>query len=142
MSELAVGPVNRYVFLTSFQVLLLLLIQELHFENHSCGVQGDTIQLLKNNFSMCAGVLDLKHISGRNSTVQRRVCLQQNVEFPSNKSAWNAGDAPGAIGSIPRLGRFPGKGNGNPLQYSCLENPIDRGLVGYSPLGLKTVGHH
>ena len=30
-------------------------------------------------------------------------------------------------GSIPRLGRFPGEGNGNPLQYSCLENPMARG---------------
>ena len=53
MSELAVGPVNRYVFLTSFQVLLLLLVQELHFENHGCGVQGDNIQLLKNITSPC-----------------------------------------------------------------------------------------
>ena len=35
----------------------------------------------------------------------------------------NAGDP----GSIPGSGRFPGKGNGNPLQYSCLENPKDRG---------------
>ena len=30
-------------------------------------------------------------------------------------------------GSIPGTGRFPGEGNGNPLQYSCLENPKDRG---------------
>ena len=30
-------------------------------------------------------------------------------------------------GSIPGLGRSPGKGNGNPLQYSCLDNPMDRG---------------
>ena len=30
-------------------------------------------------------------------------------------------------GSVPRLGRFPGGGHGNPLQYSCLENPMDRG---------------
>ena len=35
----------------------------------------------------------------------------------------NAGD----LDSIPGLGRFPGGGNGNPLQYSCLENPTDRG---------------
>ena len=35
----------------------------------------------------------------------------------------NAGDA----GSIPGSGRSLGKGNGNPLQYSCLENPMDRG---------------
>ena len=38
----------------------------------------------------------------------------------------NAGDARG-MGSIPGLGRFPGEGNGNPLQYSCLENPMERG---------------
>ena len=37
--------------------------------------------------------------------------------------ACNLGD----LGSIPGLGRFPGKGNGNPVQYSCLENPMDRG---------------
>ena len=45
----------------------------------------------------------------------------------------NAGDA-GDVGSFPGLGRFSGEGNGNPLQYSCLENPVDRVvLVGYSP---------
>ena len=38
-------------------------------------------------------------------------------------SAWNAGDP----GSIPGLGRSPGEGNGTPLQYSCLENPIEGG---------------
>ena len=37
--------------------------------------------------------------------------------------ACHAGD----LGSIPGLGRSPGEGNGNPLQYSCLENPMDRG---------------
>ena len=42
-------------------------------------------------------------------TVKRLVC--------------NAGD----LGSIPGLERCPGEGNGNPLQYSCLENPMDRG---------------
>ena len=38
----------------------------------------------------------------------------------------NAGDIRDT-GSIPGLGRPPGGGNGNPLQYSCLENPMDRG---------------
>ena len=38
----------------------------------------------------------------------------------------NAGDIRDAC-SIPGLGRSPGEGNGNPLQYSCLENPMDRG---------------
>ena len=46
------------------------------------------------------------------------------------ESACNVGD----LGSIPGLGRFPGGGHGNPLQYSCLENPHgQRSLVGYSP---------
>ena len=39
------------------------------------------------------------------------------------ESACNAGD----LGSIPGLGGSPGRGHGNPLQYSCLENPTDRG---------------
>ena len=38
-------------------------------------------------------------------------------------SVYNAGD----LGSIPGSGRFPGEGNGNPLQYYCLENPMDKG---------------
>ena len=40
-------------------------------------------------------------------------------------SAYNVGDP----GSIPGLGRSPGDGNGNPLQYSCLENPVDGGIL-------------
>ena len=38
------------------------------------------------------------------------------------ESAYEAGDQ----GSIPGIGRYPGEGNGNPLQYSCLENSMDR----------------
>ena len=34
------------------------------------------------------------------------------------------------MGSIPGLGRSPGEGHGNPLEYSCLENPMDRGAWG------------
>ena len=50
------------------------------------------------------------------------------------ESACNVGD----LGSIPGLGRSPGEGHGNPLQYSCLENPHgQRNLAGYSPWGHK-----
>ena len=42
------------------------------------------------------------------------------------ESVCNAGDP----GPIPGWGRSPGEGNGNPLQYSCLENPMDRGIWG------------
>ena len=49
------------------------------------------------------------------------------------ESAYSAGD----LCSIPGLGRSPGEGNGNPLQYSCLKNPMDRGAwqATYSPQG-------
>ena len=47
---------------------------------------------------------------------------QNQVDFRLDfASAFNEGDP----GSIPGLGRSPGEGNGNPLQYSCLENPMD-----------------
>ena len=49
------------------------------------------------------------------------------MHFPGGSdgkaSVYNAGE----LGSIPGLGRSPGEGYGNPLQYSCLENPMDRG---------------
>ena len=44
-------------------------------------------------------------------------------------------------GPIPGSGRSPGEGNGKPLQYPCLENPMDRG-AGWAPVhGLQRVGH-
>ena len=54
------------------------------------------------------------------------------------ESACNVGD----LGSIPGLERSPGEGIGCPLQYSCLENPMDRGACpwGYSPQGCKGSG--
>ena len=57
-------------------------------------------------------------------------------DFPGGsdgkESAFNVGD----LGSIPGSGRFLGRGNGNPVQYSCLGNSMDRGAwVGCSPWG-------
>ena len=56
-----------------------------------------------------------------------KILLMPLTDFPSGSdckvSVYNASD----LGSIPGLGRFPGEGNGNPLQYSCLENPMDGG---------------
>ena len=48
-------------------------------------------------------------------------------DFPGGSVVKNLPANAGDTGSIPGSGRFPGKGDGNPLQYSCLENPIDRG---------------
>ena len=64
------------------------------------------------------------------------------MNFPSGSdgkaSASNAGDP----GSIPGLGRFPGEGNGNPLQYSCLENPWTEEPRGLWSMGSERVGHN
>ena len=58
--------------------------------------------------SSCAKLLYVRHFPGGSD---------------GKASACNVGD----LGSILGLGRSPGEGNGNPLQYSCLENPMDRG---------------
>ena len=64
------------------------------------------------------------------------ICSHSRLDFPGGSdckvSAYNTGDP----GSTPRSGRSSGEGNGNPLQYSCLEIPR-KSLVGYSPWGLK-----
>ena len=64
--------------------------------------------------------------------------------FPSgsmvkNPSA-NGGDARD-VGLIPGPGRSPAEGNGNPLQYSCLGNPMDRGVWRATVHGVARVGH-
>ena len=57
--------------------------------------------------------------------------MTPRVGSDGTASVYNAGD----LGSIPGSGRFPGEGNGNPLQYSCLENPMDGGA--WCPWGHK-----
>ena len=66
--------------------------------------------------------------------------IQQNGSAGSDgkASVYNAGD----LGSIPGSGRFPGEGNGNSLQYSCLENPMDReAWCRLLPMGSQRVRH-
>ena len=60
--------------------------------------------------------------------IQRQLGAHQGLPpwLSSKESTFNAGAA-GDIGLIPGLGRSPGGGHGNPLQYSFLENPMDRG---------------
>ena len=62
--------------------------------------------------------------------------MAQSRWLSSKESACNAED----LGSIPRFGRSPGGGRGNPLQYSCLENPMDRGAW-WVPWGSRSVRH-
>ena len=71
-------------------------------------------------------------------TVSELITVLKSESFPGGsdgkESACNAGDT----GSIRGSERSPGEGNGNPLQYSCLENSIEkRSLVGFSPRGHK-----
>ena len=64
-----------------------------------------------------------------------------NKDFPGGSdgraSVYNAGD----LGLIRGSGRFPGEGNGNPLQYSCQENPMDRGAWQAIVHGITRVRH-
>ena len=61
---------------------------------------------------------------GEGGKKKKKICI---LDFPggsdSKTSVYNVGD----LGSIPGSGRSPGEGNDNPLQYYCLENPMDRG---------------
>ena len=67
------------------------------------------------------------------------LCIYLELGFPggsnSKESAYNAGD----LGSIPGLGRYPGGENGKPLQYSCLENSMDRGAQWATVYGSQRV---
>ena len=72
--------------------------------------------------------------------VKLRHC-KKDIVFPhgsiGTESACNAGDP----GLIPGLGRSPGEGNGNPLQYSCLDNTMDWGDWQITVHGITRVGH-
>ena len=62
--------------------------------------------------------------------------------FPGGLEVKNLPDNAEDAGLIPRSGRSPGEGNGNPLQYICLENSMDtRRLAGCGPWDHKRVGH-
>ena len=73
---------------------------------------------------------------GKLFQVEKYSCRKMSLPrwLSGKESAYNAGD----LGSIPGLGRSPGERNGNPLQYSCLENSMDGGAWS---MGLQRVGH-
>ena len=56
-------------------------------------------------------------------------------------ACWNPSTSARDMGSIPGLGGSPGEGNGNPFQYSCLENTMDRGAWQATVNGVERVGH-
>ena len=76
-------------------------------------LSGETLTNVKQRFN----------VKVKFTTWGRSHCHCGLFQWLSGKeSVFNAGD----LGSVPGLGRFPGGGNGYPLQYSCLENPINR----------------
>ena len=52
--------------------------------------------------------------------------LYMSLDFPSSSNGKESACSVGDLGSIPGLERTPGEGHGNPLQYSCLDNSMDR----------------
>ena len=105
----------------------------------------DTIQIrtesVIKNLPMKRTTNDIFH---RNSTNNPKICIEPQTprRFPggsdSKPSACNAGDT----SSIPGSGRSPGEEHGNPLQYSCLENPMDRGAWQATVHGVARVRHN
>ena len=58
----------------------------------------------------------------------KHICMYiMLLGFPGGSDGKESACSEGDLGSIPQLGRSPGEGNSNPLQYSCLENAMDRG---------------
>ena len=65
------------------------------------------------------------------------VCVWGGGGFPGISVTKNPPAHSGNVVSIPESGKFPGEGNVNPLQYSCLGIPMDRGACGLQPMGLQ-----
>ena len=65
-----------------------------------------------------------------------------NNSFPGGSDSKEFDCKAGNLSSIPGLGRSSGEGNGNPLQYSCLENSMDRGAWWLQSMGSQRIGHN
>ena len=87
----------------------------------------------------------LVFISGDSSLVAMRGLLiavaSLAAGFPGGLDGKASACSEGDPGSIPGSGRSPGRGNGNPLQYPCLENSMDRGAWWAVAHGISIVGH-
>ena len=60
-------------------------------------------------------------------SIKNGITVGTTMGFPGGSVVKNLSASTGDAGSIPGLGRFPGEGNDSPVQYACLENPMDRG---------------
>ena len=124
------------------------------------GIPVELFQILKDDsvtvlYSICQKVwktavaTGLEKVSFHSSTKegqsQRMLKLPHNCihlkYFPSGSEGRASACSVGDLGSMPGLGRSPGEGSGNPLQYSCLENPMDRGAWWTRVMGSQRVRH-
>ena len=106
--------------------------------------------LLPIDFKNLDSKVRMLDLSSRSATYLVRTWASYLVPYTCHFPHFNMGESRRRVlgvylqltlGSIPGSGRSPGEGNGNPLQYSCLENPHgQRSLAGYS-LGLQRVRH-
>ena len=77
--------------------------------------------------------------------ISSNISLLPYYAFPGGSDSKEIACSAGDLGLIPRSGKFPGEGNSNPLQYSCLENPMNRGAWQAIVHGLTKSGtrlHH
>ena len=106
----------------------LMKVKEEREESEKVGLK---LNIQKTKF-MASGPISSWQIEGETMETMIDFILGGSSGLDGKASAYNAGDP----GLIPGLGRSPGEGNGNPLQYSCLENPMDGGAwYDYSPWG-------
>ena len=66
----------------------------------------------------------------------------KDLSFPGSSVVKNPPASAGDMSSIPQSERSPEEGNGNPLQHSCLENPMDERADGLQSMGSQTVEHY
>ena len=84
---------------------------------------------------ICVCVCVCVRVREREREFQSHMCFNDGSE--SKETACNVGH----LGLTPGLGRYPGKGNGYLLHYTCLENSMDRGAWRLQSMGSKGVGH-
>ena len=107
---------SLWVVLIPLWMVLILQCWHLAWTKPNLSLRGSTI---------CSGC-----------TVSKRASRVALVVTKQNETLVRAGDLRDT-GSIVGMGRWPGGGNGNPLQDSCLDNPRQRSVAGYNPQGLK-----
>ena len=110
-------------------------------------LKGSSLKILKQRYRSTAVLISILVSISACHTGDQSLIPRQGDKTPfglpgqlsSKETTCNAGDT-GDSGSVPGSGRSPGEGNGNPLQYASLGNPMDRGARWATVLGLQESG--